>query len=242
MTKDGNSKNPKAYKAIKEQMKLDQLALDTKMKELKVEEQATKLQAIKETHEIEAQGNLGMYGTAKEPRKALSTFLRNKNKSDISLVSILDRKAAILIRITTTLVSAFIIFHDYIVENVPLGSQISTVLVAGMLVTLILSLLAAKPFGWIFSRVFKKEILPKHPNLEENIFYAVEPCTLEEYEDAMRKVILSQDLQLGNQIRANYMLTKNNGAKAVLLDAAYIVFLFTFIIVGAIFLFGKFSI
>ena len=56
----------------------------------------------------------------------------------------------------------------------------------------------------------------------------------------MRKVIYSQDLQLGNQIRANYMLSKNNGAKALLLDVAYIVFLLTFLIVGVIFLSSKF--
>jgi len=123
-----------------------------------------------------------------------------------------------------------------------LGGIISDVLIVGMLITLVLSLLAAKPFSWIFSRVFKKEILPNHPNLEDNIFFAVEPCTLEEYEEAMRKVVESQDLQLGNQIRANYMVTKNNGAKALMLDLAYIVFLLTFIIIGVIFAYSKFSV
>jgi len=182
----------------------------------------------------------GTYGTAAEPRKSLSTFLRNKNKADISLVSILDRKAAILIRITTTLVSAFIVFHNYIDENVLFGGIMSDILIGGMLITLVLSLLAAKPFTWIFSQVFRKEILPKHPNLEDNIYFAVEPCSLEEYEEAMRKVVQSQDLQLGNQIRANYMITKNNGAKAMMLDLAYIVFLLTFVIIGIIFVYGKF--
>jgi len=192
--------------------------------------------------ELEKLNTGGMYGTSSEPRKALSTFLRNKNRSDVSLVSILDRKAAILIRITTTLVSVLIVFHQYIHENVILGSLIGNVLTVGMLITLVLSLLAAKPFSWIFSQVFKKEILPKHPNLEDNIYYAVEPCTLEEYEAAMRKVIQSQDLQLGNQIRANYMISKNNGAKALMLDIAYLVFLFTFLIVAGIYVYGQYAI
>ena len=94
--------------------------------------------------------SVGIYGTIGEPRKSLSTFLRNKNKSDISLVSILDRKAAILIRIATALISAFIVFHGYIDEHVSFGGVISDVLIAGMLITLVLSLLAAKPFSYIF--------------------------------------------------------------------------------------------
>ncbi len=210
-------------------------------KDVTTKKQENKLESINAKKEFKINNSSGTYGTIAEPRKSLSTFLRNKNKADIAVVTILDRKAAILIRITTTLVSAFIVFYHYIDKNVALGSIITYVLISGMLITLILSLLAAKPFGWVFSRVFKKEVLPKHPNLEDNIYFAVEPCTLEEYEEAMRKVVQSQDLQLGNQIRANYMVTKNNGAKAILLDVAYLVFLLTFIIIGIIFIYSEFS-
>jgi len=216
--------------------------ISTEVQMISEERKGLKLESKKNKKELKKSNSNGIYGTVTEPRKSLSTFLRNKNKADISLVSILDRKAAILIRITTTLFSAFIVFHQYIDENVMLGGIISDVLIVGMLITLVLSLLAAKPFSWIFSRVFKKEILPQHPKLEDNIFFAVEPCTLEEYEEAMRKVVESQDLQLGNQIRANYMVTKNNGAKALMLDLAYIVFLLTFIIIGIIFVYSKFSV
>jgi len=198
MGKESNIKDDRKFKEIKEQGKLEQLALDTQIKKVKVEELENKLKRAQERQTLNNENAQGAYGTAAEPRKSLSTFLRNKNKADVSLVSILDRKAAILIRITTTLVSAIIVFHHYIDENVILGSVISNILIAGMLITLILSLL--------------------------------------------RKVIHSQDLQLGNQIRANYMISKNNGAKALMLDLAYLVFLFTFLIVAIVFLVGKFSV
>ncbi len=234
-------KDLKTHKKEKAKLKLKQLELDQRLKEIKVQEIEHKHKRSVLKNSIEDINGEGLYGTPIEPRKSLASFLRNKNKSEISLVAILDRKAAILIRIATTLVSGLIVFHEYIDANVVYGHTIGSILIGGMLITLILSLLAAKPFGWIFGQVFKKEILPKHPNLEENIFYAVEPCTLEEYETAMGKVVKSQDLQLGNQIRANYMLSKNNGIKAIILDLAYVVFLLSFVVVGVIFLFGKFS-
>lgn len=182
----------------------------------------------------------GRYGTVSEPRKSLSTYLRNQNKLEVSMVTILDRKASILIRISTSLVSAIIIFHGYIEENVSNGHTISHILLFGLLITLVLSILATKPFLSILRRVMKKEIQPIHPGLEENNFLMMKKCDLKEYEESMEKVVQSQDLQLGNQIRANYILARNNRYKAAMLDVAYNVFLITFILVGVIFSLSRF--
>jgi len=63
---------------------------------------------------------------------------------------------------------------------------------------------------------------------------------LEEYEQSMVKVLNSQDLQIGNQVRFNYVLSSSIGYKYFLLDWAYNIFLLTFLIVAAVSLIGKF--
>ncbi len=225
--------------AEKSEIKRKNKWLELRMKEVKLKELELKLEKAEEKKNAELANQNDLYGTVAEPRKSLSTYLRNQNKMEVSLVSIMDRKAAILIRITTSLVSAIVVFHNYIEVNVENGMIISIVLIIGMTTSLILSILAAKPFGRIIFRIFNKEIMPSHPNLEENNFMILQDCTLAEYEESMRKVVQSQNLQLGNQIRASYMISKYNAYKGRLVDLAYSVFLITFVLVAAVFLFSR---
>ena len=67
-------------------------------------------------------------------------------------------------------------------------------------------------------------------------------CSFDEYEKSMDKVVGSQELQIGNQVRANYALMKYIVTKYLLLDVAYGVFLFSFVAVAGVFLTGKFFI
>ena len=111
-------------KLEKEKLKLlnrKVVSMELKIKELKAKELEAKLQKIKLKESAESGNTTGLFGTDAEPRKALSTYLRNQNKAEISFVAILDRKAAILIRICTTLISGIIVFNTYIEENVVLG-------------------------------------------------------------------------------------------------------------------------
>ena len=78
-----------------------------------------------------------------------------------------------------------------------------------------------------------------HKTPEENIFFLNRPYTLDVYEDAMTKVVKSQDLQIGNQVRAAYMLATNNNLKTRIIDFAYSIFLFTFVVIGVIVMFTK---
>lgn len=67
------------------------------------------------------------------------------------------------------------------------------------------------------------------------------PANLKEYEEAMKDVITSQDLQLGNQIRANYIIGMNNRLDAMLLSHSYNIFMLTFIIAGIVFILTRFG-
>jgi len=224
-------------KHLKE-LKLKSEKLELKLKMLKAKELEYKQQKYSSKFEEEEENLHGLYGTRSEPRKALSSFLRNQNKAEISLVSILDRKAAILIRICTTLISGLIVFQSYIEENVSLGGLISHILLGGMLLTLICAIIGTKPMGPILRRFFNRRITEHHSDLEENVFFIRNPnLSLDDYEEAMSKVIKSQNLQLGNQIRANYVLANNNGLKSKILDISYSIFLGTFIAIGFTYLY-----
>ena len=226
----------------KEQKKLEKKA--KKEAELRIAQAKAEELEIKRNKALAKQASEdlnadGMFGTSSEPRKSLSTYLRNQNKLEVNLVAILDRKAAILIRIATTMISALIVFHGYIDENVRNGHMLSQILIIGLMVSLVLAILSTKPFGAAVRRMYQREIQPTHPTIEENNFLLFNVCSLEEYEESMIKVVNSQNLQLGNQIRANYILAKNNMYKAKMLDIAYNFFLLTFLIVGIVFSTGN---
>lgn len=184
----------------------------------------------------------GAFGSASEPRKALSTFFRNQNKFEVSGVAILDRKASIVIRICATTISAVIAFNQQIESNVDGGHIISIVLLVGLSISLVFSILATKPSTKGLRKLVKNQVKPIHPNLEENIFYVWNNENLEEYEKAMEKVIKSQDLQVGNMIRANFLLGRKNVNSARLIDYSYDAFLFSFVISGLVFLLARYSI
>lgn len=183
----------------------------------------------------------GLFHTKKEPRKSMNTYLRNQNKVMVSSIAIADKKAAILIRINAAIVSGLVVFQNYINTNVESGKLISIILIVGIMISLILAILSAKPFGGLIRKFFIKEVEPKYPNLEENNFIVFDRTPLDEYEESMAKVLKSQDLQIGNQVRFNFVLSSSIGYKYVLLDWAYNIFLLSFIAVAIVFLVAKFT-
>jgi len=228
-----------AKREAKKEAKKAKKEIELRIAKAKAKELETKAQrALNKKDEEEANAE-GLFGTANEPRKSLNSYLRNQNKLEVNLVAILDRKAAIIIRICTTLISALIVFHDFIDKNVKNGHSLSQILIIGLMISLVLAILATKPFGAVLRRLYKKEILPRHPLPEENIYLMFKNSSLEEYEESMKKVVRSQNLQLGNQIRANYILSKNNMYKARMLDISFNFFLLTFLAVAIIFSTGN---
>ena len=73
----------------------------------------------------------------------------------MNAISIADKKAAILIRINTTIISASIVFEGYFKEISAYNNQIIPVLIVGLSISLIFAILAAKPFSYIMYKVAK---------------------------------------------------------------------------------------
>ncbi len=219
------------------------------MKEEKTNNKENKDKSIssktKKTNELNPLGDqtkedIPLYWTKKEPRKALSTFFRNQNKMLLSYLAISDRKAMIMIRVNSLIVSAAILFYRYLHDNLPHGWLISLILIVGAGGALVFSVLAAKPNGIWILRFFNKNIKPTYPELKYNIFFPVGKYTLEEYERNMDEVVKSQELQIGNQTRFAYVIEAYLTNKYKLLDIAYTLFIGSFICITIIFIIGRF--
>ena len=176
----------------------------------------------------------------KEPPKSLQSFMRNQNKLMTSTIALLDRKAMILIRINSALVSGLIIFQEFIRGKVEFGQIITVVLVVGSLASLVLAILAVKPFANKFLKIYDNELMEGYKELKYNNFFLVDPISLKEYEKSMDKVIRSQELQIGNMVRINYILNMIVRKKYLILDWAYTIFLTAFVVVGIVFLVSQF--
>ncbi|MFK7832571.1 MAG: hypothetical protein AB8B52_04780 [Winogradskyella sp.] len=187
---------------------------------------------------LETKSNLvnDIYDTKKEPRKSFGIYLKNQNRLIMNSISIADKKAAILIRINTAIISALIVFEGYFEGNSSFNNLIVPILIIGLSISLIFAILAAKPFSYVMYKVFNKTIKKKYPNLEENNFMLFEVPEFEEYESSMKKVLKSQNLQIGNLTRFNYFMSKSISRNYVQLEIAYTAFLITFLVVAILYI------
>jgi len=73
----------------------------------------------------------------------MGVYLKNQNRLIMSSISIADKKAAILIRVNTAIISALIVFESYFDGNASLGDKIIPILIIGLSISLIFAILAA---------------------------------------------------------------------------------------------------
>ncbi len=173
--------------------------------------------------------------------KTLDTYLKNQNRLLMSSISIADKKAAILVRLNTTIVSGLIVFEGYFDASINLNQYIIPFLIGGLSVSLLFGILVTKPFSFNLYRTLNKVIKVSYPKLEENNFFLIDNIPFDEYEESMDKVIDSQELQIGNLTRFNYFMSKSISKKFVLLEIAYSVFLLTVVGVLILYMVSKFS-
>jgi hypothetical protein len=196
--------------------------------------------AMKESKQhLEEEEPRPLYYTKKEPRKAFSTYLRNQNKGFINSVNMVDRKAAIMIRVNSTIISAIIIFFDR-VSDIPFGIFIGITMVVCSFTSLMFAINASRPN--LFSILRRgKQIQDKYPNLEETLFSvgANSHVSLEEYEAAYDKLIKSQELQVGAQVRTMYLFEKQTQSAFAHIEFAYLSFMIGFSVIVIAFVLGN---
>lgn len=242
MKEDQEKSIKKLEKEAKKRKKKELESAELKIKQAKAEEAELKLLQTKQKIAQADSNAEGKLGSISEPRKSLSTYLRNQNKFEVNSLSVLDRKAAILIKICPTIISGLIVFHEYIENNVAGGYAIIIILLTGLFLSLILSIISIRPATRGFKKIVENKIKPLYPNQVEHSFFTWEFNSFEDYDKATIEIIKSQDLQLGNMMRANYILGTSNTAIAKYIDLAYSAFLSSFVLAGFAFILYKYFI
>lgn len=201
--------------------------------------ETTPLESNSNQHAIEQEHEL--FWTKKEPRKSLSTFFRNQNKLMVNMLNMMDRKAAMMIRINSTLVSGIVVFFDH-VSQIQGGKIIGITVVFFSFLSLVSSIFAARPPITQFSKNFRKKIGSQYPRTSKNIFVVGLTSNLElpEYEDAYNELVNSQELQIGNQVRTHYVFESELKKGFKMLEFSYNTFLLGFVLAVVIFLFNQF--
>ncbi|MCW3785412.1 hypothetical protein [Plebeiibacterium sediminum] len=180
----------------------------------------------------------GLFYTKKEPKKSLTNFQRNQYRALFNSMALTDRKSMILVRINTTLLSVLIVFNQYVVDHVPMGAYIIVTALVGVGLSLILSMLSSKTPGFLIKRTLSNQILPKYPDLKDNMLITFSNPTLQDYEEAMDEIVRSQELQIGNQTRSSYLFNRILMRQYRMLDLSYNAFIITIIAVVLIFIAG----
>jgi hypothetical protein len=150
----------------------------------------------------------------------------------------IDRKAAIMIRVNSMIISARVILFDR-VSDIPFGAFSGITMVVCSFISLMFAINASRPH--LFSILRRgKQIADKYPELEETIFTvgANTDVTLEEYEAAFNKVIKSQELQVGTQVRTMYLFEKQAQSSFSHIELAYLAFMVGFSVAVGAFVLG----
>ncbi|MEM1259214.1 MAG: hypothetical protein AAGH81_11835 [Bacteroidota bacterium] len=188
------------------------------------------------TYKTVSEGEL--YHTKKEPRKSLSTFFRNQNKLMVNMLNMMDRKASMMVRINSTLVSGIVVFFENI-SQIAGGKYIGIIIVFFSFISLVSSIFAARPPITRFTKSFRKKIASEYPEPAKSMFMVgiTSNLKLNEYEDFYDQLVKSQELQIGNQIRTHYVFETELKRGFKLLEFSYNTFLIGFLLAVVIFLF-----
>ena len=183
---------------------------------------------------------IGDFDTKKEPRKSLQTYLRNQNKLYINSFNVIDRKAAIMIRVNAIIISGILIFFNS-VKDVEFGNLIGIILLISCFLSLLFALNASRPHSFDALFTFKKNTKKRRLKPEETVFMSGANAHLkqDDFEKAFDKIVKSQHLQIGNQVRAMHVFEKRIRAAFVHIELAYLSFMFGFTIVVLLFVIGN---
>ncbi len=192
----------------------------------------------KEPKELKPKKILEQFETKKE-RRSLHTFLRNQNKFYLNSFNLIDRKASIMIRVNSTIISAIVIFSNRI-SDVPFGNVIAVILILSCFLSLMFALNASRPHSLNHLFVFKRNIRKHNLQPEETIFVsgATTNLNLKEYQEAFDKIVKNQKFQIGNQVRAMHIFEKRIRNSFIYIELSYLAFMIGFIAVVIFFVFG----
>ncbi|MEL7228071.1 MAG: hypothetical protein AAGL17_25390 [Cyanobacteria bacterium J06576_12] len=144
-----------------------------------------------------------------------------------------------MIRVNSTIVSAIVIFFEHI-EGIKFGVFIGVVMILFSFTSLMLAINASRPHLFSMLKTYLGKVQPTYSKTEESMytvgFHA--DISLEEYEAAFEKLVNSQSLQIGNQVRSMYLFEKQQRRAFTRIEMSYIAFMTGFSITVVVFIIG----
>lgn len=173
--------------------------------------------------ENNASSNLFKLQGGKRDQKALDTFLRNSYRTHTSLSALADRKANILIRFNSILISILLIFFKEIIEINPAIFFSGFIFLFTSLVSLVFATMAARPHVTKLNTSSLRTL----KEIKKDIFFFGNFVDLPQsrYEQAFSEMMQSNATIYGNMIRDLYHLGKVLDIKFKYIRWSYNVFL-----------------
>ena len=169
-----------------------------------------------------AKKSLYSLGEGKRSQRALDNFLRNSYRTHTTLSTLADRKANIMIRFNSILISILIVFFNNIVEINPAALISGIAFLITALISLAFATLAAKPH---ITKI--KKSTGSHSLLKQNIFFFGNFVDFQQtdYENAFSEMMKDVPLIYGNMARDLFHLGKVLNQKFKYLKWSYNIFL-----------------
>lgn len=182
-----------------------------------------------------------LYQIKKDSGKMLHTYLRNQNRSYNNSFNMIDRKAAIMIRMNTTIISAVIILFRHI-AMITYGRFIGISLVITSIFSLAFAMEASRPMVLDYLLGFRRNAKSRFSKLEQDIFAVgmTPDAELSEYEKAFDRLIKKKEFQIGAQVRTMYLFEKKIKKSFIMMELSYTLFIAGFITAAAAFVIGNF--
>ena len=172
----------------------------------------------------------------RETRNALQPIFRNSFRVQMGMVNLADRKANILVRLNSLLISGMVIFY----KNITSYNDMATVSVVIFLITLVVSLI----FATLAIRPSLESLSPKGDETSEQLvgqmFLYTHYADLDqdEFEEAFDTMMRDPGLIYGSMARDLYQFGKVIVRKYWLLQIAYTTFTVGLVITVILFLFS----
>ena len=172
-------------------------------------------------------------------QRALDTFLRNSYRTHTSMGALADRKANIMIRFNSILISILIVFFNNIMEINPAALYSGIAFMISALGSLIFATLSARPNA---TKLYDKKV--PWTTVKDNIFFYGNFINLskQDYMKAFNLMMQDKKTIYGNMARDLYHLGKILEKKFKFLMWSYNIFLVGLIFTVLAFLFSFFVI
>ena len=159
--------------------------------------------------------------------RAMQTFFRSSFRTHVSLVSIADRKANILLRLNSFLVSGGLVLFKYILDNSEISFTTMSLFLTTTITSMILAALATRPHkdGVRKENIISSESAPEHMFFYNNYVN----MGVNEYENAFNIMMRDAGLIYKNMAMDLYKFAKTISYKYRLLRMSYNVFVIGFI-------------